>query len=291
MGSAPGAEYSSASSLDTKPVPGLASLGAGLGDLHTGSAVRAQSNTDNRYPSNDLLMGGSGRHTMAGGIGSAGGATGIGSAGLQPRQSSPMPQAGQALIMRTPPNVRGMSPSPMRNLAGLDSAYLQRSGSPVASQQQQHASATGASPGSVAPGLGNLASATRGISGAPVASLDGSPGGSAHNFWPSPRTASPNSGVYRAGEGYSRGRSHTRTLMPTQLVGGYSQSPTPAGVLRTASPGQVSTRATGIAWSPVPPSPPAPKRSISPQPSNAAPTMSLHPTSSPIPRWNSPALF
>jgi len=286
-GSMPGVEYSSASSISQPPDPNkVPNLGGipGSGDF-TGSAVRAQSNTDARYSNaGELLVGGHSLGAAApGGVsiaqqpGSTAGST------LQPRQSSPMPQA---LIMR-PPNVRGMSPSPMRNLGGLDSAYIspQRSGSPVAkASQQQHTPTAGAAPVGTSANLVGGAAA-RGISGAPVASLDGSPGGGAgQHFWQSPRTASPNSGVYRAPEAYSRGRSHTRTLMPTQLVSGYSQSPTPAGVLRTSSPGQVSTRATGIAWSPVPPSPPAPKRSISPQPTGVV----VPATNSALPRWNSP---
>jgi len=220
------------------------------------------------------------------------------------RQNSPMPQP--SLVVRTP-NVRGVSPSPMRSVAaGLDpaaAAYAQRAGSPHLVQPQHHrssspaavaAAAAAAAAGAQAPAGGHLAAAARSISGANanVVQLDGSPTGSAsQGYWSSPRAA------YGAGAGgavtdaYPRGRSHSRTLSPGQVVNTYSsQSPTP--VIRTGSPGLVTLEPsrvvpsrTSIAWSPVPPSPPAPKRSLSPSPASVMTNHAASSNSAPSLRW------
>lgn len=192
-----------------------------------------QADGEQRYGTGDV-MGGSGRHATAGGN----------------RTSSPMPQAS---VLLRPQNVRGLSPSPMRSLAvEVQGGAFQRSGSPM----QQHSS-------TAAPGTG----ATRGISGQ-TASLDGvaqgAPGGP--QFWQSPRPASPSASVFRQAvpqEAYSRGRSNTRALSPSAQPG-----VSPYAGMRTMSPSGALPARAGIAWSPVPPSPPAPKRSISPQPTS-----------------------
>lgn len=192
------------------------------------------------------MMGGSGR--LASSIG--GGPPGA-------RTSSPMPQA--SVVLR-PHNVRGLSPSPMRSMAGLDASWIQqRSASPM----QQHGGSGAAAPGGAAgPG------ATRGISGQTAASVDAVPGGAGH-YWTSPRTASPSASVFRQPEVYPRGRSHTRAMSPSQPGGaGAYASSNAVGLTRTMSPSGGLPGRAGIAWSPVPPSPPAPKRSISPQPSS-----------------------
>jgi serine/threonine protein kinase len=190
-------------------------------------------------------MGGSGRHASA----AVGGSNAL-------RAHSPMSQQGlpQNMLLRQQ-NGRGLSPSPIRSGTGIDAAWnvpspLQRSGSPMG---QHHQPATLGSEAA----RGNLA-------------------GSASQFWQSPRAASPSSNMaFRAPEVYSRGRSHTRALSPSQqFMGGLGSNTAPTaqaiagGMVRTLSPtGGMPTRTAGIAWSPVPPSPPAPKRSISPQPS------------------------
>jgi len=182
------------------------------------------------------IMGGSGRHASAAGLG---------------RTSSPMPQA--SLLMRSQ-NGRGLSPSPMRNLAGLDASWMQqpRSGSPM----QQH----GGPPG-----------AMRGMNGSNAGSIDAAPGGGGPGqFWSSPRTASPSGGLFRQPEAFSRGRAAQRTLSPSGsgLSPFGAANPAVGGLMRTLSPSGVLPGRAGIAWSPVPSSPPAPTRAISPQPSS-----------------------
>jgi len=145
----------------------------------------------------------------------------------------------------------------MRNLGALDANWMQqRSGSPMHQQ---------GSSGAALPG--NAPVATRGISGQTTASLDAAPGGAQGHFWQSPRTASPSAGVFRQPEVYPRGRSHTRALSPSQ-PGPTVYGANPVGLTRTMSPNGGMPGRPGIAWSPVPPSPPAPKRSLSPQPSS-----------------------
>lgn len=195
-------------------------------------------------------MGGSGRHASA----AAAGANAL-------RPNSPMTQ--QTVLVRSQ-NGRGLSPSPIRSGTGIDTTWavpspVQRSGSPMT---HQHQAAT----------LGNEAAR-------------GNMGGSVSQFWPSPRAASPNSTVFRAGpEAFSRGRSHTRALSPSQqLVGGLGSTSAQTqgvagGMVRTLSPSGFPSRTAGIAWSPVPPSPPAPTRSISPQPSLLQPSTSSVPS-------------
>lgn len=191
--------------------------------------IMADGDVDPRFSTGDIV-GGSGRQGAGG------------------RTSSPMPQA--SVILRPQQNARGVSPSPMRNLGGIDPS--KRSGSPM----QPHG-----------PG------ATRGISGQQVGSIDAGAGGlGGSQFWPTPRAGSPGNGLLRgqASEVFSRGRSHQRTLSPTQpglsAYGGANQPP--GGLMRTMSPsGGALPGRSGIAWCPVPPSPPAPTRSISPQPS------------------------
>lgn len=214
----------------------------GLGGLKSDDHM----NGDGRFGLGD--MGGSGRHASP--VAAAGGPPGA-------RTSSPMPQA--SVVLRPGQHVRGLSPSPMRNLGGLDAGYMQqRSSSPM---HQQGSSGT-AMPGN-APG------ATRGISGQTAASVDAAPGGAPGHFWQSPRTASPSASVFRQPEVYPRGRSHTRALSPSQpSQPGIVYGANPVGLTRTMSPTGGMPGRAGIAWSPVPPSPPAPKRSISPQPSS-----------------------
>lgn len=228
QGGAPSPQLSAA-----LPVPTEGLMGDGQIDI------------DGRFGSGDI-MGGSGRQ----GVGGASG-----------RTTSPMPQASVLLRQQ---NGRGLSPSPMRNINGLEASWLQqRSGSPM----QQHP--VGAA-GAVAP---QSIGATRTMSGQPVGSLDAAAGG---QFWQSPRTASPSASMFRqpGPEVYSRGRSNQRALSPSQpgLSGYGGANPNAGGLMRTMSPsaGTLLPQGgrAGIAWSPVPPSPPAPKRSISPQPTN-----------------------
>eukprot|EP00747_Dinoflagellata_sp_TGD_P180561 gnl/TRDRNA2_/TRDRNA2_33201_c0_seq1.p1 gnl/TRDRNA2_/TRDRNA2_33201_c0~~gnl/TRDRNA2_/TRDRNA2_33201_c0_seq1.p1 ORF type:complete len:839 (+),score=113.86 gnl/TRDRNA2_/TRDRNA2_33201_c0_seq1:347-2518(+) len=182
------------------------------------------------------------------------------------RPSSPAP----APVMMRPSNqVRGISPSPMRTVGSLDSSWMQR---------QQ-----GMMPGQHQTSTPSFSGAMRGSSGANMPSID--PGGQWHSGG-SPRAASPvgGGGVLRGQEVYSRGRSATRTLSPAaQLIGGVAYGSSGASMMRTSSPSmmaQVPARA-GFAWSPVPPSPPAPKRSISPTPAGL---MVMQPNNT-LPRW------
>jgi hypothetical protein len=210
-------------------------------NLETAQSLSAQVDGDVRFGQ----MGGSGRHASA----AVGGSNAL-------RAHSPMSQQGlpQNMLLRQQ-NGRGLSPSPIRSGTGIDASWnvpspLQRSGSPMSHQHQATTLGSEAA-------RGNLA-------------------GSASQFWQSPRAASPSSQMaFRAPEVYSRGRSHTRALSPSQqIMGGLGSSAAPTaqaiagGMVRTLSPtGGMPARTAGFAWNPVPPSPPAPKRSISPQPS------------------------
>lgn len=215
------------------------------------------------------------------------------SAPCAPRASSPIGPA-TPLFVRTG-NARGFSPSPMRSLGGLEPAYARPSstGSPMSANAY----------------------------GQPLRASPATSDAAGGHFWQSPRAASPASLTPSgaslrttpepARNAYSRGRSRTRALSPPQLphYGAQAASAVSTGglVARAVSPGQLlapaasmpglaAGRAAGIAWSPVPPSPPAPKRSISPTPAGSSRSPSLaqghirsavpnYQATSSVPRW------
>lgn len=209
-----------------------ASMEYGSSQLSTappeGQTADGQAQADGDKRFSGEILGGSGMHATAG----TGGV----------RSNSPLPAS--VITMS-----RGMSPSPMRNLQGSQ-PNLQRSGSPM----QQHGSSI----------------AARNVSGQPTSIDAAGPQASPSGFWQSPRTASQSAGLFRQGgtpEAYSRGRAHSRSLSPSQAgLSPYGASP--GGLMRGLSPTGGIPGRQGIAWSPVPPSPPAPTRSISPQPSS-----------------------